>query len=235
MKSLSRVRLPATPWTAAYQAPPSMGFSRQEYWSGLPLPSPISTELLLIIPPLENYQYKELRVCMSKVQAFKMCTCVCRYTYIWDEDNYFSLQVWHIIFSSCNLPFFYLTMYLCRLYVSTYSSELIFSLTFLNGCTTFVFFCAGSSLLRGLSLVAASGGCSFLWCVGFSLCDFSCCRAQALGPGGLQYLRHIGSLVVTPRLNCSTECGIFPDQGLNPCPPSLAGFPGGASGKEPGC
>ena len=29
-----------TPWTAAYQAPPSMGFSRQEYWSGLPLPSP---------------------------------------------------------------------------------------------------------------------------------------------------------------------------------------------------
>ena len=39
-KSLSRVRLFATPWTGAYQAPPSMGFSRQEYWSGLPLPSP---------------------------------------------------------------------------------------------------------------------------------------------------------------------------------------------------
>ena len=39
-KSLSRVRLLATPWTVAYQAPPSMGFSRQEYWSGLPLPSP---------------------------------------------------------------------------------------------------------------------------------------------------------------------------------------------------
>ena len=37
--SLSRVRLLATPWTAAYQAPPSMGFSRQEYWSGVPLPS----------------------------------------------------------------------------------------------------------------------------------------------------------------------------------------------------
>ena len=35
---LSRVRLLATPWTAAYQAPPSMGFSRQEYWSGLPAP-----------------------------------------------------------------------------------------------------------------------------------------------------------------------------------------------------
>ena len=40
VKSLSRIRLFATPWTAAYQAPPSMGFSRQEYWSGVPFPSP---------------------------------------------------------------------------------------------------------------------------------------------------------------------------------------------------
>ena len=40
-KSLSRVQLLATPWTAAYQAPPSMRFSRQEYWSGVPLPSPL--------------------------------------------------------------------------------------------------------------------------------------------------------------------------------------------------
>ena len=39
-KSLSRVRLFATPWTVAYQAPPSMGFSRQESWSRLPFPSP---------------------------------------------------------------------------------------------------------------------------------------------------------------------------------------------------
>ena len=42
VKSLSLVRLLATPWIAAYQAPPSMGFSRQEYWSGVPVPSPIS-------------------------------------------------------------------------------------------------------------------------------------------------------------------------------------------------
>ena len=40
VKSLSRVLLLATPWTVAYQAPLSMGFSRQEYWSGVPLPSP---------------------------------------------------------------------------------------------------------------------------------------------------------------------------------------------------
>ena len=39
VKSLSRARLSATPGTAAYQAPSSMGFSRQEYWSGVPLPS----------------------------------------------------------------------------------------------------------------------------------------------------------------------------------------------------
>ena len=40
VKSLSRVRLFASPWTVAHQAPPSMGSSRQEYWSGLPFPSP---------------------------------------------------------------------------------------------------------------------------------------------------------------------------------------------------
>ena len=40
VKSFSCVQLLATPWTAAYQAPPSMGFSRQKSWSGLPLPSP---------------------------------------------------------------------------------------------------------------------------------------------------------------------------------------------------
>ena len=42
VKLLSRVRLLVTPWTAAYQVPPSMGSSRQEYWSGVPLPSPLS-------------------------------------------------------------------------------------------------------------------------------------------------------------------------------------------------
>ena len=41
VKSLSHVRLSVTPWTAAYQALLSMGFSRQEYWSGVPLPSPL--------------------------------------------------------------------------------------------------------------------------------------------------------------------------------------------------
>ena len=46
VKLLSRVRLLVTPWTVAYQASPSMGFSRQEHWSGLPLPSLFTTFLM---------------------------------------------------------------------------------------------------------------------------------------------------------------------------------------------
>ena len=46
VKTLSHVRLLATPWTADYQAPPSMGFSRQEYWSGVPSPSLLRYTLL---------------------------------------------------------------------------------------------------------------------------------------------------------------------------------------------
>ena len=48
LSHFSRVRLCATPWTAAYQAPPSMGFSRRDYWSGLPLPSPSIDEAEVI-------------------------------------------------------------------------------------------------------------------------------------------------------------------------------------------
>ena len=49
VKSESCVRLFATPWTAAYQAPPPMGLSRQEYWSGVPLPSPKCTQTPTIL------------------------------------------------------------------------------------------------------------------------------------------------------------------------------------------
>ena len=50
VKSLSCAQLFATPWTAAYQAPPSMGFSRQGYWSGVPLPSPSLPLTFLCLP-----------------------------------------------------------------------------------------------------------------------------------------------------------------------------------------
>ena len=48
VKLLSQVQLLATPWTAAYQAPLSMGFSRQEYWSGVPLPSPTTGKTIAL-------------------------------------------------------------------------------------------------------------------------------------------------------------------------------------------
>ena len=57
VKSLSRVWLFATPWTAAYQAPPSMGFSRQEYWSGVPSPSPVK-QLYFNKINLNNFEIK---------------------------------------------------------------------------------------------------------------------------------------------------------------------------------
>ena len=57
VKSLSCGRLLATPWTAAYQAPPSMGFSRQEYWSGVPLPSPQT----VYMGDLHSWQIKVVR------------------------------------------------------------------------------------------------------------------------------------------------------------------------------
>ena len=64
VKALSPIGLLATPWTAAYQAPPSMGFSRQEYWSGLPLPSP--TEYLITVLHPELFQWVlEVSSCSS--------------------------------------------------------------------------------------------------------------------------------------------------------------------------
>ena len=57
VKSLSRVQLLATPWTAAYQASPSMEFSRQEYWSGVPLPCMYSPLLKLHCQKYTLYNY----------------------------------------------------------------------------------------------------------------------------------------------------------------------------------
>ena len=59
VKSLSRFQLWVTPWSAAYQAPPSLGFSRQEYWSGVPLPSPMQRLLMT--------KYRITWVCISHI------------------------------------------------------------------------------------------------------------------------------------------------------------------------
>ena len=73
-KLLSRVRLLTTPWTAAYQAPPSMGFSRQEYWSGVPLPSPKVGSLAIIILILSTENPKE---------SLELENTVCLVTQLW--------------------------------------------------------------------------------------------------------------------------------------------------------
>ena len=69
VKLLSCVRLLATPWTAAYQAPPSMGFSRQEYWSGVPLPSltdkDTECQIMLSVTQLINCGIWDLNLCTS--------------------------------------------------------------------------------------------------------------------------------------------------------------------------
>ena len=74
-KSLSRVRLLVTPWTAAHQAPPSMGFSRQEYWSGLPLPS-------------LNNTIVAIKFCFSQNNSY--LSGIHKYTYIWDRVTFIS-------------------------------------------------------------------------------------------------------------------------------------------------
>ena len=81
MKSLSRVQLFATPWTIVYQASPSMGFSRQEYWSGLPFPSPgdlpdsgiepgspaLQADALPSESPGKQYYIRDIRVALRDV------------------------------------------------------------------------------------------------------------------------------------------------------------------------
>ena len=66
VKSLSRVQLLATSWTAAHQAPPSMGFSRQEYWSRLPLPSPYLVTDRSKINSMGIW-YRPLALCLTPV------------------------------------------------------------------------------------------------------------------------------------------------------------------------
>ena len=77
VKSLSRIQLLATPWTAAHQAPPSMGFSRQEYWGGVPLPSPILTLVtsfyifhISVLPAAPKTQRK-IEISTLKEKSFK--------------------------------------------------------------------------------------------------------------------------------------------------------------------
>ena len=65
VKSPSPIGLLATPWTVAYQAPPSMGFSRQEYWSGVPLPSPMFPSTCILYLPTSQLEVNHCRYKIS--------------------------------------------------------------------------------------------------------------------------------------------------------------------------
>ena len=105
MKSLSHVRLFATPWTVAYQAPSSMGFSRQEYWSGLPLPIPGDLLDPGIEPGSPAFQADALT---SKPSGKPISTITDQKYLIWSISNIYSsgiringklMETYFIIFS----------------------------------------------------------------------------------------------------------------------------------------
>ena len=99
VKSLSRVRLLATPWTAAHQAPLSMGFSRQEYWSGVPLPSPSISSYTSSIQLTSSSSLPHLLISTWNVQLN-----------FWNLFNYFTGHESSMCFWS--LPFFWITKFM---------------------------------------------------------------------------------------------------------------------------
>ena len=113
VKSLSRVWLLATPWTAGYQAPPSMGFSRQKYWSGLPLPSPktdcrymlilylhLQRTILLVFKSkgeeiLDEYN---LFIILSFKWVSKIIVACSKLTVINNTGNSVKIEIMHLIY-----------------------------------------------------------------------------------------------------------------------------------------
>ena len=92
VKSLSRVWLLATPWTVAYQAPPSMGFSRQEHWSGVPLPSltlSLGSHITTTGLMLFYMKYRKFYFHIWNIQHFQL----------WHIENYISYMKFAPIFS----------------------------------------------------------------------------------------------------------------------------------------
>ena len=94
VKSLSHVRLFATPWTVAYQIPPSMGFSRKEYWSGLPIPSPrknkgIAKKIFFCFNDyakgFDCVDHKKLWKILKEMGLSDHLTCILRSLYVGQE------------------------------------------------------------------------------------------------------------------------------------------------------
>ena len=82
VKSLSRIQLLATPWTVAHQAPPFMGFFRQEYWSGVPLPSPKHCTDILKRKLKTNLVNIEAKIFQVKCYRIKLNINIYKYKHI---------------------------------------------------------------------------------------------------------------------------------------------------------
>ena len=114
VKSICRVWLLATRWTAAYQAPPSMGFSRQEYWSGLPLPSPLLeasiTKYSSVGGQASSGQSWSQYTSITEIVCFRCKTATWRWPYyfvpMWNKQQYFPscFLFFFFFFSRINLP-----------------------------------------------------------------------------------------------------------------------------------
>ena len=74
VKSLSHVRLFATPWTTAYQAPPPMGFSRQEYWSGVPLPKGATNICFFECSLIFSSRFADFFTVFTFIELLQTCT-----------------------------------------------------------------------------------------------------------------------------------------------------------------
>ena len=89
MKSLSHVRLFATPWTVAYQAPLSMDFSKQEYWSGLPFPTPVDLPnpgiklMSLVFPALAGRFFTTSTIWEARQVIYPLLNKTSAYECIW--------------------------------------------------------------------------------------------------------------------------------------------------------
>ena len=123
-----------------------------------------------------------------------------------------------VIFHCMNEPYLIYLFYCCFFFINLF---ILFTYFWLR----WVFIAA-----RGLSLVVVSGGYSSLRCMAFSLPWLLLLQSTGSRAHGLQQLQHMGSVVVARRLqstgsvvvahelSCSVACGIFRDQGSNPCP-----------------
>ena len=108
VKSLSRVRLFTTPWTAAYQAPPSMGFSRQEYWSGVPFPVLLTKNnnpffrVQMLVASLNCYLHLWLIGYLSKVSTTSPLGSINLLEQLTELQETFYLLDHHFFMKGCN-------------------------------------------------------------------------------------------------------------------------------------